>query len=395
MKIAMLGHKRIPGRAGGIEVVVGELSERMVKKGHEVTAYNRWSGEEKVGSWNGVRIKEVRTPKVSGISVPVYSFFAALGAAFGRYDVVHFHAEGPCAMIPLVKLFRKKVIATIHGLDWQRSKWGGFASRYIKFGEKMAAKYAERIIVLSGKDRDYFKETYDRDTVLIPNGIARVVPEKPDLIKRKFGLEKDGYILFLARITPEKGLDYLIDAYRKLDTDKKLVIAGSLEPETDYIRSVQEKCRGWEDIIFTGFVNGKLLSELFSNCYVYILPSDIEGMPMSLLEAVGYDARVIVSDIPENTACLSGYGNTFTHGNSEALREVLEYCLTHGELKHRDFKPEATPEEVREQRERLMEKYDWDNITEQTLALYRSVQSTPAKVSERLSTVYRPSRRAS
>ena len=374
MKIAMIGHKRIPTRSGGVEVVVEELSTRMAEKGHDVVVYNRRCREEKIDSYKKVKVVEVKTFESSSLNALVYSFFATLKCIFKHYDVVHFHAEGPCAMIPLAKLFGKKVVATIHGLDWQRSKWGGFASKYIMFGEKMAAKHADRVIVLSENVKKYFKDTYDCDAVFIPNGINPVTRAEPDEIVQKFGLQKDGYILFLARITPEKGLDYLIDAYKAIDTDKKLVIAGSIHPETEYISSVLEKAKGCENIIFTDFVSGKTLAELFSNCYVYVLPSDIEGMPMSLLEAVGYDARVIVSDIAENVDCLDGYGNSFAHSDTQSLKDVLSFCLAHGELKDSDFKPEVSPAAVQQKRSELSAKYDWDRITDLTLDLYQSVQ---------------------
>lgn len=374
MKIAMIGHKRIPTRSGGVEVVVEELSTRMAEKGHDVVVYNRRCKEEKIKSYRGVKVVEVKTFERSALNALVYSFFATLKCVFKKYDVIHFHAEGPCAMIPLAKLFGKKAVATIHGLDWQRSKWGGFASKYIMFGEKMAAKHADKVIVLSENVKRYFKETYGCDAVLVPNGINPVTREEPDIITRQFGLQKDGYILFLARITPEKGLDYLIDAYKALDTDKKLVIAGSIHPETEYIASVLEKAKGCDNILFTDFVSGKTLAELFSNCYVYVLPSDIEGMPMSLLEAVGYDARVIVSDIAENTDCLDGYGNAFAKSDVQSLKEVLQFCLTHRELKDSDFKSGVTPAEVQQKRAELSEKYDWNTITDLTLGVYESVQ---------------------
>ena len=370
----MIGHKRIPTRSGGVEVVVEELSTRMAEKGHNVVVYNRRCREEKINDYRGVKVVEVKTFERSSLNALVYSFFATLKCVFKKYDVVHFHAEGPCAMIPLAKLFRKKTVATIHGLDWQRSKWGGFASKYIMFGEKMAAKHADKVIVLSESVKKYFKETYGCDAVFIPNGINPVVREEPDIITREFGLNKDDYILFLARITPEKGLDYLIDAYKSLDTDKKLVIAGSIHPETEYISSVLKKAKESENIIFTDFVSGKTLAELFSNCYVYVLPSDIEGMPMSLLEAVGYDARVIVSDIAENTDCLDGYGNSFSKGDTQSLKNVLRFCLQNSELKDCDFKPGVSPLEVQKKREELMAKYDWNNITDLTLGVYESVQ---------------------
>ncbi len=374
MKIAMIGHKRIPSRSGGIEVVVEELSKRMVQRGHSVDAYNRYCGEEKIKEYEGIHMIEIPTYNVPAVHAMLYSLLATIRSIFTKYDVVHYHAEGPCVMIPLAKLFGKKTVATIHGLDWQRSKWGGFATKYLMFGEKMAAKHADEVIVLSKNVQKYFKDTYDCDAVMIPNGIERVTPIAPDKIKSGYGLNGGDYILFLARITPEKGLDYLIDAYKKLSTDKKLVIAGSIEPETEYIASVKEKAKGCDNIIFTNFVSGQTLAELFSNCYVYVLPSDIEGMPMSLLEAVGYDTKVIVSDIPENVDCLYGYGNSFEHGNAESLREVLQFCLDHEDMRECDYKEGATAAMTRKKREELIEKYDWDNITDQTLELYKSLQ---------------------
>ncbi|MBQ7660926.1 MAG: glycosyltransferase family 4 protein [Clostridia bacterium] len=379
MKIAMIGHKRVPSRSGGIEVVVEELATRMAARGHEVDIYNRHSGEEKLRTYKGTNIIEIPTVNVPALHALLSSLFATVKSLFKTYDVVHYHAEGPCAMIPLAKLFGKKTVATIHGLDWQRSKWGGFATKYLLFGEKMAAKHADRVIVLSENVKKYFKDKYDCDAVLIPNGINRVSPVAPDIIREKYGLCGGDYILFLARITPEKGLDYLIDAYKALDTDKKLVIAGALTPKTDYIASVKEKTKDCDNIIFTDFAGGQTLAELFSNCYVYVLPSDIEGMPMSLLEAVGYDARVIVSDIPENVDCLDGYGNSFAHGDSDALRRLLADCLAHEELRPCDFKADKTPQDVQAERRNLLLRYDWDAITTATLDLYAGLKKQKKK----------------
>ena len=373
MKIAMIGHKRIPSRSGGIEVVVEELTKRMTERGNEVDVYNRYSGEEKVKECVGARIIEIPTFNVPALHAMLYSFFATIRSAFTKYDVVHYHAEGPCVMIPLAKLFGKKTVATIHGLDWQRSKWGGFATKYLLFGEKMAAKHADKVIVLSENVKRYFKDTYNCDAVMIPNGIDKVKAVKPDIISSEYGLKGNDYILFLARITPEKGLDYLIDAYKKLKTDKKLVIAGGLEPETEYIASVKEKAKGNNNIIFTNFVSGQKLAELFSNCFVYVLPSDIEGMPMSLLEAVGYNTRVVVSDIPENVDCLDGLGNSFKKSDPESLRQVLEHCIDNEALRDSDFKADVTPEMIQQKRAELMNRYDWDNITTRTLELYKTL----------------------
>ena len=227
------------------------------------------------------------------------SFFAAVAAAFGKYDVVHFHAEGPCAMLWLPKLFGKRCIATIHGLDHQRAKWGKLASTYIMLGEKCAVKFADEIIVLSEGVQNYFKETYGRDTKFIPNGVNRPVIRKAELIDKKFGLKKDDYILFLGRLVPEKGITYLIEGFKNVKTDKKLVIAGGSSDTDEFANQLKEMAKDDDRIIFTGFVQGQLLDELYSNAYIYSLPSDLEGMPLSLLEAMSYGNCCLVSDIDE------------------------------------------------------------------------------------------------
>ena len=233
LRIAMLGHKRIPSREGGIEIVVQELSKRMVRLGHHVTCLNRGghhvSGKENKtyhgDEYLGIKLISVATINRKGLAAITASISGAFKAAFGKFDIVHFHAEGPCAMLWLPKLFSKKCVATIHGLDHRRAKWGKLASAYIMMGERCAAKYADEIIVLSEDVRQYFRDTYGRDTVYIPNGVNRPTKREADIIHKKFGLQKDSYILFLGRIVPEKGLITLIEAYKEVATDKKLVIA--------------------------------------------------------------------------------------------------------------------------------------------------------------------------
>lgn len=369
MKIAMLGHKRIPTREGGVELVVRELSTRMAALGNDVTAYNRHCGEPKLTEYEKVHIVEIPTSKKSSLNAMIYSVFATLHLVFHRYDVVHYHAEGPCAMLPIAKLFGKHTVATIHGLDWQRAKWGGLATRYLLFGEKMAARHADELIVLSRAMQQYFKDTYNRESTLIPNGVNRVTPLAPNLI-RQYGVEGRDYILFLARLTPEKGLHYLIEAFRATKTDKKLLIAGRLTPATPYVKEIQQMAAADDRIVLLDFVQGDLLAELFSNCYLYVLPSDIEGMPLSLLEAISYHARVLVSDIPENTAFLQNYGHSFAKGSVPDLTQKLADLLAREASYDSDFRDNVTAQETEAQIAHIVETYDWDEITKQTLALY-------------------------
>ncbi len=375
LKIAMIGHKRIPSREGGVEIVVDELSTRLVKLGCRVDAYNRY-GRHTAGKkfdqrrgkyYNGIRLITIPTPKSSSLNAIVYSFFAAVRALFGGYDVIHFHAEGPCIMLLIPKLLGIRVVATIHGLDWQRSKWGNFASRMLKLGEKTAAEHADEVIVLSRNMQEYFLENYGRKTHFIPNGITRPQIREAELIRESYGLEKDDYILFLARIVPEKGLHYLIEAFYQIETDKKLVIAGGSSHSHAYVEQIQRMAAEDERIIMTNFVHGQCLEELYSNAYLFVLPSDVEGMALTLLEAMSFGDCCLVSDIKENTEVVEDHAVTFQKGNVEDLKRKLSELLE---------EPERVEAIRRKSQEFICAKYNWDSVVAETLKLYTGTGDT-------------------
>ena len=354
MKIAMIGHKQIPGRSGGVEVVVEELATRMAKE-HEVTVYNRKNGEKQPKEYKGVKINETFTINKKSLDALIYSFVASLKVLFKKYDVIHYHALGPSVMLLIPKLFKRKtkIVATVHGLDWQRAKWGGFGTKYLKFGEKIIAKYADEVIVLSKNMQQYFLDNYNRQTIYVPNGIPENKKIKAKEIKELYGLEEGSYILFLSRIVPEKGLHYLIDAYNQMNIDKKLVIAGATSNTNEYYNSIVEKAKENKNIIMTGFVSGTILNELYTNASVFILPSEIEGMPLVLLEAMSYDIPILASNIPENVEII-GEENTFRTQDVNNLKERLEEVLSLPEV------PNIKKD-----------KYDWDKISNQTLEIYK------------------------
>ena len=370
MKIAMIGHKRVPSREGGVEIVVEELSTRLAKKEHKVDIYNRKGKNvqdknadlknKKIKEYKGTKIITIPTINKKGLDALVYSFFASIVASFKKYDILHYHAEGSCAMLWIPHILKKKIVVTIHGLDWKRAKWGGFASKYIKFGEKMAVKYADEIIVLSKGVQKYFKETYGRDTIFIPNGVNKPTIREPEIIKEKYGLDTNEYILFLARIVPEKGLDYLIDAYNKLNTNKKLVIAGGASHTNGYLEEIREKVNKNRNIILRGFVQGQELDELYSNCFLYCLPSDVEGMPISLLEAMSYGKNCLVSNIEENTQVVENMATTFEKSNVEDLKEKLEECL-----KEKDRYNSVVLQNY------ILTKYNWDDVIKKVERVYK------------------------
>ena len=371
LRIAMLGHKRIPSREGGVEIVAAELSTRMVKLGHSVTCYNRGghhvSGAEydipAGNDYQGVRLVTVPSIERKGIAAVTASFFASLRASFGRYDVVHIHAEGPAFFCWLPKLFGKRVVVTVHGLDWQREKWNGsLAARFIHLGERSAVRFADEIIVLSENVRQYFLDTYGRETRFIPNGVSAPTLESPRLIAEKWGLQKDCYILYLGRIVPEKGETYLIKAFKQVKTDKKLVIAGGSSDTDSYLRQLKALAAEDERILFTGFVQGQLRDELYSNAYVYALPSDLEGMPLSLLEAMSYGNCCLVSDIPECAEVVEDKAVCFRKSDVDDLREKLQMLCDH---------PETVDEYKKNAAGFILKKYSWDDVVDRTLALYR------------------------
>ena len=377
MSIAFIGHKRIPSREGGVEIVVGELATRMAALGEQVVAYSR-RGHNVAGSefdndssasdvpywYEGVRVVSVPTLEAKGLAALSSSFFATLKAIMARPDVIHYHAEGPCVPLRLAHWAGIRTVATIHGLDWQRAKWGRFASMYLKFGERTAARCADEVIVLSRGVQEYFQRTYGRSTRLIPNGME---PVAADLIAKKWGLAKGSYVLFLGRIVPEKGVHYLIDAFKRLDTGKRLVIAGGASDSAEYYESIKQAATGDQRIILTGFIEGRELEELYSNAYIYVLPSDLEGMPMSLLEALAYGCCCLTSNIAECADVLcdeSGmmHGVTFRHGDVNDLTDKLgELLVDVGKV--RKIKTGAAGY--------ITGRYSWDKVVQATLKLYR------------------------
>lgn len=361
MNIAMFGHKRVPSRAGGVEIVVEELGRRMTAMGHSVVCYNRGG---KPGMHRDIVLKPVPVIPGKGICAVSASFCAALASAFSPAQVVHIHAEGPALFCWLPKLLGKRVIVTVHGLDWQREKWQrSFGMWCILAGERAAVSFADEIIVLSRNLQRYFLERYGRETVFIPNGVAE--PEKlpPEEI-RKLGLNKDGYILFLGRLVPEKEVHTLISAFQSVDTDKKLVIAGASSDTDSYVSRLKSMAEEDDRILFTGFVEGRLLEELYSNAFLYVLPSRVEGMPLSLLEAMSYGNCCLVSDIPELTEIAEDKGISFPCGDAAALRAVLQRLLDSPGLAA-EYKAQAA--------DFVCGKYSWEETTERTLQVYENL----------------------
>lgn len=368
MKIAIIGHKRMPSNEGGIEKGVEQHAVRMVARGHKVEVYNRgghnvfenkYAGK-KLKYYKGVRIITIPTFN-NVLNVPVYSFLATIRAIFGHYDVISYRASGSCVMINLVKLFGIRCVASLHGIDSKRDKWSKFASTYLEFGEQTAAKKADACLVLSKNMKKYIKDKYGVEAILFANGMDKPEKREASIISEKYQLSKDSYILSLGRIVPEKGIHYLIKAFRQCDSDKKLVIAGGSESNSHYYDELKKLADGDERIIFTGFVKGEEISELYSNTYIFVLPSNLEGMANALLEAMGFGNCVLISNIPENTEVVQDKAIWFEKGNIGELKEKLQMLLSNPEMVQK-YKNDAS--------DFILERFNWDRIVDQMLEIY-------------------------
>lgn len=373
MRIAMIGQKRTGSREGGVEVVVTELATRMAVLGHEVTCYDR-SGADVNGDptptepyeYKGVHVVPVKTVDAKGLAALTSAYAATRTVLKDRPDVIHYHAEGPCNALPLAARSGVRTVATIHGLDWQRAKWGGIASRVIKRGERCAAQKAGSLIVLSKPMQAYFCHEYGREAEFVPNGVDLPEPAPAGLITKRWGLTEGSYVLYLGRIVPEKRPELLLEAYHGLATDKRLVVAGGASDTSGFYEEVRALAARDQRVIMAGFVEGRLLAELYSNAYLYVLPSDVEGMPMSLLEAMAHRRCCVTSDVPECADVIGDAGVTFPRGDASALREFLSALVAD---------PIRTASLGDAARRRVENEYDWDSAVARTLEIYQGAAS--------------------
>jgi len=360
MRIAMLGLKGIPYQ-GGIENVVEEIGSRLAQRGHQVTVYVRPYVEVN-NEYKGMKIRRLFSINTKHLDAFSHTFLAGLDSMAKNFDIVHYHALGPSTLSFIPRIKGIKTIAHIHGLDWQRKKWDRFSRTFLKFGEFAAVHFPDKTLVVSRVLEKYLENKYKRKIEYIPNGVNMPPGRNPEEIL-KMGLEKNKYILFIGRLVPEKGIHYLIEAFRGLDTDKKLVIAGGSSHSDDYTNSLQTMAKG-SNIIFTGYVKGKLLEELFSNAYLYVIPSEIEGLSVSLLQALSYGRCVLASDIPENKEALGSCGYTFKSKDVDNLRERLVFLLNNGDLVKKEYE---------KGKKRVREEYSWERVVDRLEGIYKQL----------------------
>jgi len=372
---------------GGIEKHVERLSVGLAKRGHKVFVYTRpWytpALKKKYQGVNLISLKSIQTKHFDAIS---HTFAATMDVMRKNFDIVHYHGVGPALLAWIPKLFKPKtkVIITFHCIDRKHQKWGALARFFLYLGEWMAVKFAHDTITVSKTLQHYCKEQFGAKTLYIPNGVDASCACKADIIKNKFGLEKDSYILFMSRLIKHKGLHYLIEAYNGLKTNKKLVIAGDGSYTDSYVKEIKKLANHNPNIIFTGNVAGasKLWCELFSNAYLFVHPSESEGLPIVVLEAMSFGRGVLASSIQENLELVgAGHGFVFENKNISDLKDKIKYLIEN---------PSLVKEVGTEARDFVLENYNWQDIVDSVEHVYEDVSCEHLQVKSLKSKVQSP-----
>jgi glycosyltransferase involved in cell wall biosynthesis len=361
MKIAIIGTRGITSQYSGIEKSLKETALRLANRGHLIYAYcqNNHGSLQKINHKN---IKLIYLPALKNkyletCSHTLLSLFHLLFFNL-NVDIVHIHALGPALCSFLPKIFNKKVVVTVHGLDWQRKKWGILPKIVLKIGEYAAGYFPDKTITVSRNLRSYFSDKFKKRFFYIPNAT-----NIPTINKLPSGKEKK-YILFVGRLTPEKEIDLLIRAFNQLGTNLKLVIAGSASYHKKYLLSLKNIAT--PKVEFPGFIEKKVLDSLYRNAYLFILPSSIEGSPLSLLEAMSYGLCVLTSKIKENREIVGNSGILFESGNCIDLKNKLKYLIDN---------PDLVESLGKEARQKVKSEYNWEKIITNLENLYKTLGS--------------------
>lgn len=361
LRIAFIGGRGVVSKYSGIETYYEEVGKHLASSGHEIVVYCRTYFTPALDRHNGMKIIRIATLRRKHLETFIHSLLSTLHALFSHYDVVHYHTLGPALFSLIPRIFGMKTVVTVQGLDWQRSKWSSFARWFLRLCETASVRFPNSTIVVSKTLNDYYWKKYSTHTTYIPNGLTMPSTRSANQILR-IGLSPRKYILFLGRLSPEKNVHLLIQAYERIKTSVKLVIAGGTSHTEGYVEKLKEhQC---DRICFLNWVDGEILEELLSNALLFVLPSDIEGLSLALLEAMGYGNCVLTSDIPENVELVDGVGYTFIRGDVGDLERMLRLLLTREDLRKRAG---------RDARARVQHDYLWTRVASQTELLYYQV----------------------
>ncbi|MGH2731654.1 MAG: glycosyltransferase family 4 protein [Actinomycetota bacterium] len=369
LRVAMIGQRGLPATYGGIEHHVEQVGARLAARGHEVTVFCRAHyAPERLGRYRGMRLRHLPTVGTKHLDAIVHSALSTLCAMARRFDVVHYHALGPGLLAPLPRyLSRARVVQTIHGLDYERAKWGRGARTLLKAAGWMSGHVPDATIAVSASLAEHYARRYGRPALHIPNGVREAVRRPPGQILRRFGLTPGGYFLFVGRLVPEKAPDLLVRAFRRVPGDHRLVLAGGSGFTGPYVSSLERLAAEDPRVVLAGYVYGPALEELYSNAASFVLPSLLEGLPLTLLEAASFGLPVVVSAIAPHVEVLGEDGpgrRLVPPGDEEALAGALGSMLN---------RLAGEREGACELRDRVLRAYCWDAATDATGLVYRAV----------------------
>ena len=376
MKIAVIGAKGLPAKQGGIEHHCEEIYPRLVAQGCSVDLFARssYTGDISLHEYDvkGVRVVSLPCLKVKGLDALLSSALGAIASSGTRYDIVHFHAIGPAlfSWLPTIAT-TAKVVVTCHGLDWQRAKWSKTSKYLLRLGERAAVRFADGLIVVSEELRSYFKQTYGKETIYIPNAPSVLAESDPNFsYGTSLGLEPGRYILFLGRLVPEKCPDLLIKAFQTLQQSGwKLVLVGGTSDTGEYTQQLVNLTQKSTDVVFAGELQGARLAEIIRGAGLFVLPSELEGLPLAMLEAMQAGVPVIASDIPVHKRLIDQKrGMLFTVNDQDSCVRSLDWAIHH---------PQELAVMARNAQEYVKAFYNWDDITTKTWDLYNQLLPIP------------------
>ena len=367
LRIAFIGGRGVVGKYSGIETYYEEIGMRLAEKGHRVTAYCRSYFTPAIPEHRGVRIVRLPTIRSKHWETSVHTFLSTIHACFSKYDIVHYHTLGPSLFSFLPRLFGKKTVVTVQGLDWQRKKWSWLARKVLKVGKWASARWPNRTTVVSRTLQQHYLAQHSKETVYTPNG-TKLRKRHEGSYLEKLGLVAGGYVLYLGRFSPGKNCDLLIEAFEKAHTPSKLVLAGGSSHTDKYVARLRQHAS--DQIQFLDWLSGDALEEVLTNAALFVLPSDIEGLSLALLDAMGASVCVLASDVAENREVIEDTGFVFKRGDVPDLQRMLSLLLSDQRL--REIAGGSAQQRVRQH-------YLWGRVAKEIAAVYADVLSPPKK----------------
>jgi glycosyltransferase involved in cell wall biosynthesis len=361
LRVAFIGGRGVVSKYSGIESYYEEVGRLLAEKGHEVTVYCRNYFTPDLAEHNGMKLVRLPTVRSKHLETVIHTLLSTAHALTRRYDLVHYHALGPALFSFIPRLLGMKTAVTVQGLDWQRRKWGRLASWVLRLGEKASVRLPNGTMVVSRALQQRYRAVHKKETLYVPNGGVLRDRREPRKIL-EWGLEPGRYILFLGRFSPEKGCHFLVEAFEQIETDVKLVMAGASSYCDAYSRGLREHAS--DRIRMLDWVSGETLDELLTNAMIFVLPSDLEGLSLALLDAMGAGLCVLTSDVPENREVVDGAGFTFQRGSSADLADRLEFLISN---------PAIREAAGRTARKRIEQEYQWQKITDDIERAYAKI----------------------